>query len=694
MKISKFLRLLLFYPVLCGPTFGQASYTGRAFDSGPWIRAGSSCGPQNGYACFVSDSNLHNFSIPGPNWGPNTCNWTSMATLSTCGNLTGANTTQTPADFGNAMIRCTDMNTIRMDGTGGGSSAGNPALIWTTFDSPAVNAWNSTDTGLLLKVTGGTLYVMQFNPATLTCTMTNPVISFPASTYNGAIWAHTSNNTIYALAGTVLSTNTVNLSAGSISGSTLYDFNNSQCLTNSVNGYAAGSFPQNGWTSVMSASFDDSTFAMGFSAGTSQGSGVYAAVWTAGQSGCDVYNTSTGVVTHNGTLVGTVSDAPWGGANGGKFDRYTLHEVFTAPNNQWVPITTSPNLMSYGTYNDGCYFWQKGTTNVQRCGIGAPNWKANTAYVDGNRVNPTANNAGDYLYQIVGAANAGTSGGTAPTWGQTPGQTTTDGTITWLNVGLGTGYQFNCDGHELNLWNGSATGKSVTYHSYANPIVPLTQLTSLNNAADQHFGNTNANSTDSAWAFAMSADVGTTTNLLAGPLPSPLYNEGYFLAPAYKADGTANCTYNATTCPNGVGAVRRAFHNYNSGWHQTFDVQNGMCVVSPSGNFAVCSTDGMGQFGSTSGANSCNVGGPDWGSSDSTDFSVGSNLFPNPTKGGNSGDYIYQVQSCSGACSTGTSKPSFPQTSGATVVDGTITWVNTGLLQNCRADDVIVKLTR
>ena len=69
-------------------------------------------------------------------------------------------------------------------------------------------------------------------------------------------------------------------------------------------------------------------------------------------------------------------------------------------------------------------------------------------------------------------------------------------------------------------------------------------------------------------------------------------------------------------------------------------------------------------------------------------------MFPNPVMGGNNGDYIFQIQSCSGACSTGTTKPAFPQTNGATVVDGTITWVNTGLLQNCRADDVIVKLTR
>jgi hypothetical protein len=69
-------------------------------------------------------------------------------------------------------------------------------------------------------------------------------------------------------------------------------------------------------------------------------------------------------------------------------------------------------------------------------------------------------------------------------------------------------------------------------------------------------------------------------------------------------------------------------------------------------------------------------------------------MFPNPVNGGNNGDYIYSIQSCSGACSTGATKPLWPQLANATVIDGTITWMNTGAVQNCRADDVIVKLTR
>jgi hypothetical protein len=679
--MKQFLTILLF----CLPACGQAAYLGRARYAGAATYGTSGCGPGNGYACFVQDTNIHNFPVPGPNWGPNACDWTSPSTMQNCGNLTGANTVQTPADFGSAMVRCTDANTI----------AGQPQMIWTTYDAPSVNAWNVDDTAVLLKVTAsGTQYLMGFNPSTLTCTMLTNTGS--AVAFNGNAWfSHSANNLVYWFDGnnqTQLKQSTVNLSTGSISTSVLYDFNNSQCLTNSVNGYTGGSFPEgNYWTGTAASSLDDSTFSVAVSTLAAQGTGVYLATWTQGQAGCDMWNTATNVIAHNGTLVGTVSDAPWGGANGGKFDKMYMHAALQTPNPNWVTNTTSPNTMIYGSYSDGNYFWQRGTTNVQRCGIGAPDWIAGAAHSDGDRVNPAVGvNPGDYIYQIVNGVG-GTSGTAPPAWGQTPGQDTTgDNGLTWHNVGLPAASQFFCDGHGWTGYLGLAPGKHITYHSFSNPVSPQTQLLTVSSAGDQHFGNTNANTTDSSWIFVMSADVGTGVNLLdtTTPYPSALYNEIYLISPPYNADGSVNSTR----------TFRRAAHNYNSGWHQVFDVQNGMCVLSQTGKFAVCSTDGMGQFGNINGTASCNVGAPDWVKNASTDgttiFSTGYMMFPNPVMGGNNGDYIFQIQSCSGACSTGTTKPAFPQTNGATVVDGTITWVNTGLLQNCRADDVIVKLTR
>jgi len=129
-------------------------------------------------------------------------------------------------------------------------------------------------------------------------------------------------------------------------------------------------------------------------------------------------------------------------------------------------------------------------------------------------------------------------------------------------------------------------------------------------------------------------------------------------------------------------------------------------------------TDGMGQFGNTAGTPyvpatwlaQCNVGAPSWAKSDSTDFVIGSKMLPDPqlasTVGNNVGAYIYQVQSCSGTCTTGATHPTWTQASTVagvgTITDGTITWVaapdvntpaNTAAL-NCRADVMVVKLTR
>jgi hypothetical protein len=500
-----------------------------------------------------------------------------------------------------------------------------------------------------------------------------------------------------------------------MSASTLFDYNQSTCLTNSANGYTGGSFPQNEWNGDLTSSLDDSTFAMAFSLLPGQGSGYYMAVWTVGQAGCDLYNTLTGTVTHNGTLLGTIPDTQWGGAFGGKADRFKIHDGLTS-SSTYVSVGATQSNFVYGSYSVGDYIWQKGTTNVVHCGIGAPDWKANSAYNDGDRVEPkTAVNAGDWIYQIITPANAGTSATSAPTWDQTPGHDVTENVGTtnvpiWRNVGIGTAQEYPCDGHGWKGYLGVAVGKNITYHSYVDPSVPLlaTAPPGVSSAGDQHLGSTNGNLTDTNWEWIISTDYGTTTDLLHGTLPSPLYMEGFFISPPYKSAGSLNCVSDAVLCPGGtLGQVRRAFHAFNSGWHQSFDVQNNIAVISQTGNFAMFSTDGMGQFGNKSGQPKCNVGGPKWNANDSTDYPVGTVIYP--ILSNDTGAYLYQAQSCSASpCTTGATQPNWSTHQSSTVagmgtfVDGNITWAgapdvytptNTAV-QNCRADVMVVKLTR
>jgi hypothetical protein len=691
--MKKFLVVVFF----CLPAFGQAAYSGLGMYSGSAAYGASGCGPGNAYGCFVSNTNVINYATPIPSWGPNTCDSTSMTTLSQCGNLTGAGMENTPADFGNTITRCTDVNTN-----------GNPNTTWQTYDQPSINAWNTDDTGMILKVNGGSLFIFNFNISTRLCSIVTPNLSFSGA----AVWSHTQNNHVFSLNGTALSDNTVNLGAGSMSTSTLFDFNQSTCLTNSVNGYTAGSFPQNEWNGDLTSSLDDSTFAMAFSLLPSQGSGYYQAVWTVGQAGCDVYNTLTGVVTHNGTLLGTIPDTQWGGAFGGKADRFYIHDGLTS-SSTYVSIGGTRSNFVYGTYNVGDYIWQKGTTNVLHCGIGAPDWVANQAHSDGDRVQPkTAVNAGNYIYQIIDGVS-GNSGTAAPVWNQTPGSdiTETSGTpLIWRNTGIGTAQEYPCDGHGWKGNLGVSVGKNITYHSYVDPSVPLLQTApaGISSAGDQHLGSTNGNLTDTNWEWIISTDYGTTTDLLHGTLPSPLYMEGFFISPPYKSAGSLNCAYDAVLCPTGtLGQVRRAFHVFNSGWHQSFDVQNNIAVVSQTGNFAMFSTDGMGQFGNKSGQPKCNVGGPKWNANDNSDYPVGTVIYP--ILSNDSGAYLYKVQSCSASpCTTGATQPNWSTHQSSTVagvgtfVDGNITWAgapdvytptNTAV-QNCRADVMVVKLTR
>src|ERR1043166_7266972 len=80
---------------------------------------------------------------------------------------------------------------------------------------------------------------------------------------------------------------------------------------------------------------------------------------------------------------------------------------------------------------------------------GAPDWKANTAYIAGDFVQPLTGNAGSFVYM---ATTTATSGGSAPTWTQTVGAAIAVGPPNWLSIGLKGNYLFAAADTGLGVW--------------------------------------------------------------------------------------------------------------------------------------------------------------------------------------------------------------------------------------------------
>jgi hypothetical protein len=96
----------------------------------------------------------------------------------------------------------------------------------------------------------------------------------------------------------------------------------------------------------------------------------------------------------------------------------------SGPTGVSVPVwstQTPENSGGSGTTSDGGYVWYN-------CGPPSA-WMSNFAYTSGFFCVVDSNNN----YEL--SVGSGTSGLTVPSWNPTPGGTTTDGTVTWLNVG-------------------------------------------------------------------------------------------------------------------------------------------------------------------------------------------------------------------------------------------------------------------
>jgi len=143
-----------------------------------------------------------------------------------------------------------------------------------------------------------------------------------------------------------------------------------------------------------------------------------------------LFNTRSGAyMVHDTTIGGTTA------YSGIDLQYYRISECINAEAQLWgCAVLTSPGI-NWTPYNS-VITNDQAAYNVAN----APNWAASHSYAAGAIISPTSGNAGNgspYGGYVFYTVSGGTSGGSAPTWTQTVGNTVTDGTVTWKNLGGG-----------------------------------------------------------------------------------------------------------------------------------------------------------------------------------------------------------------------------------------------------------------
>lgn len=271
------------------------------------------------------------------------------------GSLTGANTIIPSSDFGNQIVRLTDVNTA------GGSGQGN-VNNFGIDGSGEVNFMNKNDDRLFLSTGGSAFLPFIWNGSTLQATQMY-ASSFPSS--NGMVigtgtafpfWSYTQPYIAYSIE---WSTGTRNASIYS------YDFTSTTTaptrqlvvdLTTCVPAMAALGIPT-GTNFTVSA--DDQTF--GVTLGTNSNAGnIYVVIWNR-TNGCRVWNTSTGQVSgsYGGSQTGSVNIS----------DKFWLHNARLSKDGNWMRVDigqctagscSSPSADITGNE----YLWQVATLAV------------------------------------------------------------------------------------------------------------------------------------------------------------------------------------------------------------------------------------------------------------------------------------------------------------------------------------------
>lgn len=115
----------------------------------------------------------------------------------------------------------------------------------------------------------------------------------------------------------------------------------------------------------------------------------------------------------------------------------TLHTASYTPNldtDQFVTALGGTELATGGGYTAGGVTFTTKTVSYTTAASWSTSRANSTAYAVETIIKATASDTNTYLYRC---AVAGTSAASAPTFSPTIGSSTTDGGVTWENVGLG-----------------------------------------------------------------------------------------------------------------------------------------------------------------------------------------------------------------------------------------------------------------
>ena len=170
------------------------------------------------------------------------------------------------------------------------------------------------------------------------------------------------------------------------------------------------------------------TPALAYTAGqfVMDGNGTIQVALNAGTSApsAPAWNTATGKTTPDGVIWVCRGNAKWQAAT-----PYAAGQLILDSNGNIAQVDTE------GTSGAAAPVWSATTGTVTGAvlwsGWGNPQWLPSNPYTATQMILDANNNV-----QVV--KTAGTSGGTEPAWNQTPGQSTTDGGVTWDNMGQAT----------------------------------------------------------------------------------------------------------------------------------------------------------------------------------------------------------------------------------------------------------------